>query len=141
MIGCSPWSSAGPHPYRCSTNGGGSIETAKARLRAIESKLQDRLIIAPFAGVVGLRNISVGALIEPGDLITTLDDDSVMKLDFTVPSIHLESLKTGLPIAKPDRLHSPGANSREPLPASAAESIRSPERLSSERFCPTRSVC
>jgi multidrug efflux pump subunit AcrA (membrane-fusion protein) len=28
-------------------------ETAKARLRAIESKLQDRLIIAPFAGVVG----------------------------------------------------------------------------------------
>jgi multidrug resistance efflux pump len=28
-------------------------ETAKARLRAIESKLQDRLIIAPFAGIVG----------------------------------------------------------------------------------------
>jgi membrane fusion protein (multidrug efflux system) len=74
-------------------------QTAKARLRAIESKLQDRLIIAPFAGIVGLRNISVGALIEPGDLITTLDDDSVMKLDFTVPSIHLASLKTGLPIA------------------------------------------
>ncbi len=73
-------------------------ETAKARLRAIESKLQDRLVIAPFAGIVGLRNISVGALIEPGDLITTLDDDSVMKLDFTVPSIHLASLKTGLPI-------------------------------------------
>jgi membrane fusion protein (multidrug efflux system) len=73
-------------------------ETAKARLRAIESKLQDRLIMAPFTGVVGLRNISVGALIEPGDVITTLDDDSVMKLDFTVPSIHLASLKTGLPI-------------------------------------------
>jgi membrane fusion protein (multidrug efflux system) len=73
-------------------------ETAKARLRAIESKLQDRLVIAPFAGIVGLRNISVGTLIEPGDLITTLDDDSVMKLDFTVPSIHLASLKTGIPI-------------------------------------------
>lgn len=73
-------------------------ETAKARLRAIESKLRDRLIIAPFAGVVGLRNVSVGALIEPGDVITTLDDDSVMKLDFTVPSIYLASLKTGLPI-------------------------------------------
>ena len=73
-------------------------ETAKARLRAIESKLQDRLIIAPFAGVVGLRNISTGALIEPGDVITTLDDDSVMKLDFTVPSIHLASLKIGLPM-------------------------------------------
>jgi membrane fusion protein (multidrug efflux system) len=73
-------------------------ETAKARLRALESKLQDRLITAPFAGVVGFRNISVGALIEPGDLITTLDDDSVMKLDFSVPSIHLESLGTELSI-------------------------------------------
>jgi membrane fusion protein (multidrug efflux system) len=73
-------------------------ETARARLRAIESKLRDRLIIAPFTGVVGLRNVSVGALIEPGDVITTLDDDSVMKLDFTVPSIHLASLKKGLPI-------------------------------------------
>ena len=48
--------------------------------------------------MVGLRNISVGALIEPGDIITTLDDDSVMKLDFSVPSIHLSSLKIGLPI-------------------------------------------
>lgn len=73
-------------------------ETAKARLRAIESRLRDRLIIAPFAGVVGLRNVSVGALIEPGDVITTLDDDSVMKLDFTLPSIYLTSLRTGLAI-------------------------------------------
>jgi membrane fusion protein (multidrug efflux system) len=73
-------------------------ETARARLRATESKLRDRLIIAPFTGVVGLRNVSVGALIEPGDVITTLDDDSVMKLDFTVPSIHLTSLIKGLPI-------------------------------------------
>lgn len=73
-------------------------ETAKARLRAIESKLKDRLIMAPFTGVVGFRDVSVGALIEPGDVITTLDDDSVMKLDFSVPSIHLASLRTGLSI-------------------------------------------
>ncbi|MGB3211062.1 MAG: efflux RND transporter periplasmic adaptor subunit [Desulforhopalus sp.] len=73
-------------------------DTAQARFRAIESRLRDRLILAPFSGVVGLRNISVGALIEPGDLITTLDDDSVMKLDFTVPAIHLATLKTGLPV-------------------------------------------
>lgn len=73
-------------------------ETARARLRQIESRLQDRLILAPFSGVVGLRNISVGALVEPGDLITTLDDDSTMKMDFSVPAIHLDTLKTGLRI-------------------------------------------
>lgn len=74
------------------------LKTAQARLRGIESRLQDRLIVAPFSGVVGLRNISVGALIEPGDLITTLDDDSVMKLDFTVPAVHLAALRQGLTI-------------------------------------------
>jgi len=73
-------------------------DTARARLQQVESRLRDRLILAPFSGVVGLRNISVGALVEPGDLITTLDDDSMMKLDFSVPAIHLDTLKTGLTI-------------------------------------------
>ncbi len=71
-------------------------ETARARLGAIESRLADRLIRAPFSGVVGLRDLSVGALVEPGDPVTTLDDDSVMKLDFEVPSTYLESLRPGL---------------------------------------------
>lgn len=73
-------------------------ETASARLRAVESRLRDRLVIAPFAGRVGLRNVSVGALIAPGDVVTTLDDDSVMKLDFAVPAVHLAVLREGLPI-------------------------------------------
>ncbi|MGD2117561.1 MAG: efflux RND transporter periplasmic adaptor subunit [Chromatiales bacterium] len=74
------------------------LETARARLNAIESRLADRLLRAPFAGVVGLRNVSIGALVEPGDVITTLDDDSIMKLDFAVPAIYLAALKPGLPV-------------------------------------------
>jgi membrane fusion protein (multidrug efflux system) len=73
-------------------------ETARARLTAIESRLADRLVRAPFAGVLGLRNISVGALVEPGDLITTLDDIEPMKLEFPVPSTYLGTLRTGLAI-------------------------------------------
>jgi membrane fusion protein (multidrug efflux system) len=73
-------------------------ETARARLGAIESRLTDLRIVAPFDGVVGLRNISIGALLQPGDLITTLDDDSVMKLDFSVPSTFLPVLRPGIPI-------------------------------------------
>jgi len=68
-------------------------EASRARLAAIESRLADRLIRAPFAGVVGLRNVSVGALVTPGDLITTLDDDSVMKLDFPVPAVYLAIIR------------------------------------------------
>ncbi|MES9854083.1 MAG: efflux RND transporter periplasmic adaptor subunit [Candidatus Thiodiazotropha sp. L084R] len=73
-------------------------DTARARLAAIESRLADRLIKAPFPGVVGLRNLSVGALVEPGDTITTLDDDRVMKLEFAVPSSYLSQLQPGLSI-------------------------------------------
>ena len=74
------------------------LDSARARLRGIESRLQDRLILAPFSGVLGLRNISLGTLIEPGDRITTLDDDSVMKLDFTVSAVHLAAISKGLNI-------------------------------------------
>jgi membrane fusion protein (multidrug efflux system) len=80
-------------------------ETGRARLAAIESRLADRLIRAPFGGVVGLRNVSVGALMEPGDLITTLDDDSVMKLDFSVPTTHLGALQPGMTIEASTRAY------------------------------------
>ncbi|MCU0971114.1 MAG: efflux RND transporter periplasmic adaptor subunit [Gammaproteobacteria bacterium] len=73
-------------------------ETAKARLAVAQSRLEDRLVKAPFAGVVGLRNISVGALVRPGDVITTLDDDAVMKLEFHVPATYIETLRPGLAI-------------------------------------------
>lgn len=74
------------------------FETAKARLEGVKSQMADRLISAPFSGVVGMRNISVGAVLQPGMRITTLDDDSVMKLDFSVPSVFLPALVPGLEI-------------------------------------------
>ncbi|MCB0353749.1 MAG: efflux RND transporter periplasmic adaptor subunit [Bdellovibrionales bacterium] len=73
-------------------------QAAIAQLEAMKSRLKDRLIVAPFSGVLGLRNISAGALVEPGDEIVTLTDDSVLKLDFSVPSVFLSSLEVGLPI-------------------------------------------
>jgi len=42
------------------------------------------VIHAPFAGRVGLRRVSVGSLVNPGAVITTRDDTSRMKLDFSV---------------------------------------------------------
>ena len=84
-------------------------ETARAQLAAIVSRLDDRLVRAPFNGIVGLRNISIGALVSPGTVITTLDDDTVMKLDFSIPSSYLTKLHSGLEIiaqtqAIPDRI-------------------------------------
>ncbi|MCB1774069.1 MAG: efflux RND transporter periplasmic adaptor subunit [Gammaproteobacteria bacterium] len=80
-------------------------KTARARLVAIESRLSDRLLKAPFSGVMGLRNISVGALVEPGDLIATLDDDTMLKLDLSVPSVYLASMHPGIPIVATTRAY------------------------------------
>jgi membrane fusion protein (multidrug efflux system) len=68
----------------------------EARVAAARSRVHDRVISAPFAGRVGLRNVSMGGLVSPGTVITTLDDLSVVKLDFAVPEVFLASLKRGL---------------------------------------------
>jgi len=74
------------------------VQQAKANISAIQARINDRIIRAPFSGVVGLRQISVGALVETGTLITTLDDTRFIKLDFSVPAIFLTELKIGLKI-------------------------------------------
>lgn len=68
---------------------------ARARVESIKARLADRLITAPFGGMLGFRNISPGSLLSPGDVITTLDDIRTIKLDFSVPESFLSSLAEG----------------------------------------------
>ena len=70
----------------------------EARVAAARSRLADRVITAPFNGRVGLRNVSLGGLVNPGAVITTLDDLSVVKLDFSVPEMFLSTLQPGLTV-------------------------------------------
>ena len=76
-----------------------AAERAAARVEAIEARVADRIIRAPFSGVIGLRNVSVGELVRPGDVIAQLDDASVIKLDFTVPERFLSVLEPGQEVA------------------------------------------
>lgn len=73
-------------------------DAARGRVRALEARLGDRVIRAPFAGVLGLRMVSPGELVRPGDPIVTLDDVSVIKADFNVPERYLPLLRDGLAI-------------------------------------------
>jgi membrane fusion protein, multidrug efflux system len=75
-----------------------NANAAAAQLRAVQSRQRDRVLVAPFDGVLGFRQVSVGSFVRPGDVVATLIDDSVMRLDFAVPSIFLTSLKPGLDI-------------------------------------------
>ncbi len=68
----------------------------EARLAAARARLDDTFVRAPFAGRVGLRRVSVGTLVNPGTVITTLDDTSIVKVDFAVPENELGALRDGL---------------------------------------------
>lgn len=75
-----------------------AFEAANANVGSIQARLRDRVLTAPFSGVLGFRQVSVGAYVSPGQAVATLIDDSQMRLEFGVPSIYLTSLRPGLEI-------------------------------------------
>jgi membrane fusion protein, multidrug efflux system len=72
-----------------------AIQNALARERATQARMNDVVIRAPFAGRVGIRQVSVGTFIESRTNITTLDDISRLRLDFQVPENLLSRIQTG----------------------------------------------
>jgi len=70
----------------------------RAALDAAEARLADTVLRAPFGGRLGLRRVSLGSLVAPSTVITTLDDTDIIKLDFDVPETALSHLALGLPV-------------------------------------------
>jgi membrane fusion protein (multidrug efflux system) len=68
----------------------------QAAVNAAKARLAQTVIRAPFDGRLGLRRVSIGSIVSPGTIITTLDDTSLIKLDFDVPAVFLSRLQTGL---------------------------------------------
>lgn len=78
------------------------LDEAKAKLDAARAtqaldrvRLDKTVIRAPFAGTVGLRLVSPGAYVKPGDDIANLESLGAMKLDFRVPETYLARLAAG----------------------------------------------
>ncbi|MFT5635109.1 MAG: membrane fusion protein (multidrug efflux system) [Cognaticolwellia sp.] len=66
-----------------------------AQLLSAKIKLDEFTIKAPFSGILGFREISLGALINVGDVITSLDDLSIIKVDFSIPERYLTTISIG----------------------------------------------
>lgn len=73
-------------------------ESSKARVAFLRAQLSDRVVTAPFSGVLGLRQVSVGALVTPGTVITTLDNIDTITVDFSMPERFLAALRPGLDV-------------------------------------------
>ena len=70
-------------------------DSARAQVAQIRANLSDRVIRAPFAGVLGIRQVSPGALVTPGTVIATLDDIARVYVDFPVPETELADVAPG----------------------------------------------
>lgn len=69
---------------------------ADAALKAAQSRRLNRVIRAPFSGVVGLSDVAPGALIAAGGPIVSLDDLAVVRIDFPVPDRFYARLHKGM---------------------------------------------
>lgn len=72
-----------------------TVTTTEAEVTRLEARIGKFTLHAPFSGRLGLKQVSVGALVQPGDPIVTLDDISIIKLDFDVPETSLGQLHPG----------------------------------------------
>lgn len=76
-----------------------AVEEARIALRQAEVALTDRMVIAPFAGHVGITDVEIGDRIGPEVAIATLDDRSAVLVSFAIPEIFLERVAIGQPVS------------------------------------------
>ena len=74
------------------------MHAAKAGVTTLSVTIGDHAVRAPFSGVLGWRRISVGTLLQATTEITTLDDLTVVKVDFTIPETWLSAVRLDQPL-------------------------------------------
>ena len=76
-----------------------NLRSSLADIDLVRANLQRTEIRAPFSGVIGLRNVSAGAVVSPGTLIARLQQITSLKLDFSIPEKYGQSVRNGSPIS------------------------------------------
>ncbi len=72
-----------------------NLEIAQAAVELAKTRLDKHTLRAPFDGVAGVRNVSVGAYVAVGTPIVNIEKLDTLKVDFKVPEIYLTDIKVG----------------------------------------------
>jgi len=72
-----------------------SLDEARGAIARTEALIAKKSIVAPFDGVLGIRNVNLGQYVNPGDTIVTLTDLSELFINFTLPEQTLSDVKVG----------------------------------------------
>jgi len=97
-----------------------ALRVAQATLALADARLAKTEIRAPFGGVIGIRQVSVGDYVKEGQDLVTLEDISSLKVDFRLPELLLADLKRGQTVevasdALPGRTYAATLDAIDPL--------------------------
>jgi membrane fusion protein, multidrug efflux system len=68
------------------------VQLLSAEIELVRSHISKTEIRAPFSGMVGLRQVSEGAMVGPGNVIASLQEIKIVRIDFSVPEKYLGDL-------------------------------------------------
>ena len=87
-----------------------TFKVAQADVELMQARVAKATIAAPFAGTIGLRQVSVGDYVKEGQDIVNLEALDPLKVDFRLPELALSQVKAGQTLqvtldAVPDRAY------------------------------------
>jgi membrane fusion protein (multidrug efflux system) len=96
-----------------------SLQVADAQLGLSCARLERMRIVAPFAGVVGIRNINVGDFVKDGADLINLEDIGTLYVDYRLPERYQAKVAVGQTIelrldAVPNRLYKANVEAVDP---------------------------
>ena len=74
------------------------LANARAMLANAQQQLAKSTIVAPFSGVVSVRSVSAGDVVQPGAALFTIVNPATMRLEASVPADQLSAVRIGIPV-------------------------------------------
>jgi membrane fusion protein (multidrug efflux system) len=110
------------------------LRVAQANVQLAEARLAKTKIVAPFNGIIGIRQVSVGDYVKEGQDLVTLEDIAALKVDFRVPEQLLAALRPGQTVemqtdALPGRKYVATVDAIDPLVDQAGRAVLLRARL------------
>jgi len=75
-----------------------ALRTSNSEIAQIQAEIERKIVRAPFAGRLGIREVDVGQYLTPGTRLAVLEDVGAVYVDFTVPQEQLGRVKEGMPV-------------------------------------------
>jgi membrane fusion protein, multidrug efflux system len=73
-----------------------TVNSIKAEIEGVNAQIRKTEVLAPFDGVIGLRNISLGAVVSTSTLLATIRQENRLKLDFSIPEKYSGMIAPGM---------------------------------------------